>query len=310
MKRVVVAATASMMGCGSVSAPAVDAKLSDSPAVDGTNVDAPAAPRCDPTKPFSSPTILANVNSATDDTTPFVTGDELQLWFASNRPGSQAMDIYMASRTSKTADFGTPALAAGVNTAGFDTRPTLTADGLTIYIQYLASTTGLYKITSATRSSTSVGFGTPAEVTTLSSSTNDDAPFVLPDHSAIYFLSNRTNNAFQIWRATRSGGVFQTPVLADGVDINAAGDDYPTLLPDDRTMYFLSSRTGTVGGNDNWKVTRPTTVQAYGAATNVSELNATDGYYIFSVTADDCVAYIAGPNGSNGTDLFVAKKPL
>lgn len=296
--------------CGSVDSKTQDAKTADSPVgIDTAMPDAPPPPRCDPTKPFGALQVLANVNSPSEDITPYVTPDELQIWFSSNRPGSNGYDIYMATRTSKTADFGTAALVAGVNGAGDETRPILPADGLTMYIQYHANPNAAYKITSATRSSTTTGFGTPSEVTEVTQSgAQDDAQFILPDHSAMYFNSNRSG-AFKIYRSVRTNGHFQTPALADGVDLNAANDDYPVLLPDEKTIYFLSSRTGTVG-TDNFKATRPSTVQAFGAASLVTELNTTEGYYIYSVTADDCIAYVNGPNGNNGNDLFVAKKPL
>jgi len=296
-------------GCGSVDNKTPDAKVVDSPQGFDVLFDGPTAPRCDPTKPFGAPTVLANVNSTANDTYPFITADELQLWFTSTRPGSQGDDIYMASRASKTDDFGPAALIAGVNSAGSETRPTLSADGLTIYIQYLAPAASLYKITSSTRASTSSAFGAPAEVTAITSAGfHDDAEFVLPDHSAIYFNSNRSGT-FLLYRSARVNGTFQAPAPVDGTDISAATNDYPTVTPDEKRIYFLSSRTGGTG-NDNWKATRPNTVQAFGNAVNVTELNTTEDYFLFSVTADDCIAYIHGPNGANGADMFVVKKPL
>jgi hypothetical protein len=297
--------------CGSVdNGKTPDAKVADSPPQQmDAAIDAPPAPRCDPTKPFGAPQVLANVNSSADDGYPFITADELQLWFSSNRPGSQGMDIYMASRSSKTADFGQASLLAGVNTAGSDTRPVLTADGLTIYIQYLGSGATYYKVTSSTRSSTTTAFPTPTEVTSITmNGFHDDAEWVLPDHSAIYFNSNRSGT-FKFYRAARVNGAFQQPALVDGTDINAAQNDYPTVTPDEKTIYFLSDRTGSVG-RDNWKATRASTVQAFGNSAKVTELNVTEDYYLFSVTADDCIAYIHGPNGANGIDMFVVKKPL
>jgi hypothetical protein len=302
--------------CGSVDNKSQDAKVADSKPTDAAvdAVDAPPAPRCDPTKPFGSPTVLANVNSTATDSQPFLTQDELQLWFSSSRSGGQGGDdIYMATRTSKDADFGQPTLVAGVNTAGNDTRPTLTADGLNIYIQYLPTGSGAtYTINGATRSSTSTAFGGPTEVTGIISTSFDDAPFVLPDHSAIYFLSGRDGSA-HIYRAVRnSNGTWQPPALASGVDINSYSNDYPTIVADDKTLYFLSgaARPGGVGGTDNFKTMRTCATQTFPASTNVSELNTTEGYYIYYVTNDDCIAYVAGPNGANGDDMFVAKKPL
>jgi hypothetical protein len=299
--------------CGSVDNKTQDAKTADSKPVDAAvdTVDAPPAPRCDPTKPFGAPTVLANVNSTSTDSQPFLSQDELQLWFSSNRAGGQGGDdIYMATRTSKDADFGQPQTVAGVNTAGNDTRPSLTADGLNIYIQYLPTGSGAtYTINSATRSSTSTAFGGPSEVTAIVSSSFDDAPMVLPDNSAIYFLSGRDGSA-HIYRSVRSNNTWQAPALASGTDLNNSNNDYPTIVANDLTIYFLSSRAGGVAGTDNWKATRASAVQSFGAATNVTELNQSEGYYIYYVTNDDCIAYLAGPNGANGDDMFVAKKPL
>ena len=306
MKRLI--AVGLLAACGSVDNKTPDAKVVDSPGTDTTMVDAPPGPRCDPSKPFGSPQLLPNVNSSSDDSYPFITADELELWFSSTRPGSQGMDIYMASRQSKTDDFGQAALIAGLQTAGSDTRPTLTADKQTIYIQYLASGATYYKITSATRASTSTPFPTPTTDAALMSSVHDTAQWVLPDHSAIYFNSNRTGS-FLIHRAARVNGAWQTPAPVNGTDIASDTNDYPTVTPDEKTMYYLSSRTGGTA-KDNWKTTRPNTVQAFGNSTNVTELNVTEDYFIFSVTADNCIAYLSGPNGANSNDLFVAKKPL
>src|SRR3954469_12632481 len=115
MKRLALVVLA--VGCGDAKGNSADARLTDSREVDtSVMVDAPPAPRCDPTKPFGAVTVIPMVNSTSEDITPVITPDELQLWFSSNRPGSQAYDIYMATRTSKTADFGAAALVAGINT--------------------------------------------------------------------------------------------------------------------------------------------------------------------------------------------------
>jgi hypothetical protein len=305
MKRVLVVGL--IVGCGSVDNKTPDAKLTDSASVDTTMIDGPPGPRCDPTKPFGSPQLLANVNSSVDDSHPFITADELQVWFSSNRPGSNGADIYMASRSSKTDDFGQAALIAGLNSAGSETRPTLTADGLTIYIQFLGMGASFYRITSSTRSSTTAAFPTPTAVS-FSSTVHDAAQFVLPDHSAIYFNTNRTGS-FLLHRSARVNGTFQTPAPVDGTDLAMTTNDYPVVTPDEKVLYFLSDRAGGTA-KDNWKTTRPNTVQAFGNSTNVTELNVTEDYFIFSITADHCIAYVSGPNGANGNDLFVAKKPL
>jgi hypothetical protein len=106
-------------------------------------------------------------------------------------------------------------------------------------------------------------------VTAIVSSSFDDAPMVLPDNSAIYFLSGRDGSA-HIYRSVRSNNTWQAPALASGTDLNNSNNDYPTIVANDLTIYFLSSRAGGVAGTDNWKATRASAVQSFGAATNVT----------------------------------------
>ena len=297
--------------CGDVESKKPDARMPDTPMVqiDAPMIDAPPGPRCDATKPFGTGQLLTAVNSTSEDVLPFLTADELQLWFASNRAGGLgALDIWMASRASVTAAFGTPVLVANVNTSGQDGRPTLTADGLNIYIEYRAlPTTGPYRIRTASRSSTSAGFSTPTEVPILASTVSVVAPYVLGDHSAIYFVSTGTVGSSDVFRAARSGGVFQTPVQENSLS-SVDSEDYPAVAPDDRTIYVTSRRGGMVE-NDIWKSQRPNTVQAYPAPTNVTEINTTGGDTMGWVSADDCVMYLHKTNGANASDLFVYTKP-
>ena len=166
MKRLVLVGLAAI-GCGDVKGNTIDARQADSNARDTLLVDSPPAPRCDPTKPFGSPTVLANVNTTSDEVNPFVTADELQLWFSSNRRAARALTSTWRRARRRRPTSALRRSSPASTPANADTRPTLTADGLTIYIQYLASPNGFYEITSATRASTSVGFGAPTSVAEL-----------------------------------------------------------------------------------------------------------------------------------------------
>jgi Tol biopolymer transport system component len=84
---------------------------------------------------FGSAELVAGVNSASEDGQPNVRSDGLELFFFSNRSGTLGMaDIYAASRQKKQRGWSEPLnLGANVNSAAAETRPSVSADGRTLY---------------------------------------------------------------------------------------------------------------------------------------------------------------------------------
>lgn len=279
--------------CGSVNTPAhLDAAGPDDAAVEDSSVDSPP-PRCDPSKPFGKPAVVVELNSPSDDVQAFLMPDELEVWLTSTRPGGPGnSDIWRATRASTTEPFGAPSLVAGLNSIDIDAHPSLTADGLAIYIEHNANANSSVKIWRAARTSTSVGFGTPTEVTQLSSTATDYNPSILPDESAIYFASNRGGANADIYRSARmGGGAFGPPVLASGTNLNTtAAEENPTVTPDELNIYFSSSRIGS-DRIDIWWASRPSTVQAFGEPVNVTEVNQATNDWPAWISADNCVLY-------------------
>ena len=76
---------------------------------------------------FSAPQNLgANINTTATEGCPFISPDNLSLFFASDRPGTLGLaDIYVSTRTSVNAPWGTPVnLGAIVNTLSSEVFPT------------------------------------------------------------------------------------------------------------------------------------------------------------------------------------------
>jgi Tol biopolymer transport system component len=272
--------------------------------------DTVTSARCDRTKPFGAPVAITELNTTADDYTASLSPDELTIYFSSARPGGAgATDMYSATRTSSSTPFGAPTRIEGVNTTGHDNRPSLPADGLTLYTEVNGGTLE-WNIASATRTTPASAFSAPTPVATLSSPSLDIAPFVLPDHSAIYFSSARSGDS-EIYRASRSGGVFATPALVAGVNLpGTSQEDYPALTPDELVIYLASDRTGSAGA-DIWRASRPSTTEPFSAPVNVAALNTagleTPGW----VSADDCMLYFARSTAAGTNyDLFVATRPL
>ncbi len=154
---------------------------------------------------FGAPAELDHVNSpkVTDtDEEPFLTADQQELWFASNRAGGLGeFDIYRAEWNGTS--FGNPAAMITLNAAASDYYPTLSADKLTIY---LSSTRpggkGGYDIWTSHRSTTSAAFPAPTIVAELNSSAFEYVGWLSPDNCRIYFSSDRAGT-FDIYVASR-----------------------------------------------------------------------------------------------------------
>jgi hypothetical protein len=315
-----------LCACGEVKDPnkLPDAPLSDS-AVDGEidapDIDAPP-PRCDPAKPFGAPRPIPELTTSTttaSDVAPWLTADERTIYFASNRPGGVGgYDIYLATRADPTAAWDVPSLAAGVNTAGQETQPSLTGDGLTMYavIEPVGGPAANPQIAVATRGAVSGSFSALGAVTVLNDADVDSSPRVLADHSALYMVSRRGGaNNIQIYRVARTGGAFGTPTLVVGTMLDVF-DDHASiaLTPDELTLYFGSTRSGGLGVADVWVATRASLAVGFGMPTAVTELNGTNNDLPYWISADNCIAYLTkqsmAPTGAPIVRMYRAEKPL
>jgi hypothetical protein len=102
------------------------------------------AERATPTSPFGAPKLLGGgVQSPMDDTSPGLSKDELEMFFASERTGGVGgYDIYRATRSDRTAAFDTIETLPALNSPMDDTGPELTADGSTLYYNYNTNRNG------------------------------------------------------------------------------------------------------------------------------------------------------------------------
>jgi Tol biopolymer transport system component len=291
-----------------------DSAIADGPDIDAPDIDAPP-PRCDPAKPFGTPVAVTELNSGSDEVTPYLSEDERVITFASSRTGGLGQtDAYTASRAAPTGPFGTVTAVPGVNTATYENRPMITNDGLRMYFE--TNTTGQaadWNNSVATRGSTSANFGGWTAIPQINTNTTDSAPYILPDDSAIYFMSTRgTGGAQELWRSAHQGGNWTTPALVPGTDLNDSSFDYPVVTPNELVLYFSSSRAGGAGGRDIWMATRNSTAVAFGAPINIAALNTASPESTGWVSADNCVIYFVRNIGAAASNwqIMRAEKPL
>jgi hypothetical protein len=291
-------ALASAAACGSVSG-APDATIPDA-SPDAT------LPRCNPTAAFGTPVKVSELDTTDSDEGARLSPDELTVYFSSTRPGGVGgWDIYTATRASRTATWGTPSLLAGVNTGGLERRPTVTADGLTLYALVGASPN--YALAMATRPSTSASFGALATITSLDSPANDQTPYVLPSGAALYYDSNASGN-YLLYRAARNGTGFDTPQVVTGTNLETADQSDVAITPDELTLYFSSNRSG-AGTNTIFEATRTSVANGFGDPVALG-LDPTGRQLDMAswISSDNCVLYVTTITTAGDYDIYTATR--
>jgi Tol biopolymer transport system component len=137
---------------------------------------------------------LNALNAGKNDLSPFLVGEGLALYFASERPGSSSLDIYRATRSAPNAAFGAPAKVDGVN-AGAEMYPVPSADELTLFFASKRGGTAGFDIFVATRAAADVPFDAPALVAEVSSDADDFPGSISADGCELYFSSSRAGGA-------------------------------------------------------------------------------------------------------------------
>ncbi len=199
-----------------------------------------------------------------------LSSDDLELYFASDRPGGHgSYDLWVSRRPTRFDSWGPPEnLGAAVNTSAADLSPWITADGLELY--FASSRPGGYgnhDIWVARRPTIEDNWGTPENLgPVVNSAAFDSLPCLSPGGLVLLF-SDYPETSHSI----RPGGLGQTdmwmsrrksildpwePPVNLGRPLNSgARDCQPRLSPDADFLYFSSMRGGAPSGGFNiWQV--------------------------------------------------------
>jgi Tol biopolymer transport system component len=283
---------------------AADASKSDAPK------DAAVAPTCDVTAPFAPPVVLDSVNTASIESAPVLTEDELAIYFYSDRPGGMgSSDLYVARRASAAVPFGAATLLASLGSPAGESDPTVTRDEKRII--FASSRTGPYKLMVAERPTTLADFGAPALLADVNAGNGTDSNSFLTASNELWFASSRSGGAggYDLYRAQPSGAGFLSP--APVAELASAFDEAaPVLSKDGLTLYFASTRDGggARGGFDVWVARRPAPTSPFGVPTNVAELNTAGFDRPGWLSPDGCRLYFGSDRGGPNTDIYVASR--
>ena len=205
------------------------------------------------------------INTTDNEMVPAFSRDGHLMFFASNRPGSLGVDIWVSRREQTHDDFAwQPAenLGAGVNAAGQDEGPSY-FENEEVGVPQLYFSGGMNRPGGAgiyvSEQAADGSFGPAVRV--LVSLGVTQRPSIRHDGLEIFFVSNRPGsiaNSQDLWVATRET-VFDawsepinlgSPVNTELVDVQ------PYISSDRETLFFASTRPGTLGSADIYMSTR------------------------------------------------------
>ncbi len=196
--------------------------------------------------PFGAPTPITELDSSGTEAGPCVRIDELEIFFYSTRAGGTgSIDIWRATRASKTALWGTPVPVSELNTSGAEGGMSLTADGLTIYY---GSNSDIW---TATRPNWSSPFANPQPVTELNTSGFDREPHISPDRLTIFYTRTGATGSNDTFMATRLSPTAPFSNIVEVFALNStAADTSPAFAIYADEIFFTSTRTGGPGSYD------------------------------------------------------------
>jgi len=221
------------------------------------------------------------VNSTSSEMAPTLTGDDLTMYFVSNRTGGQGgYDIWMATRLDVKSPWMTATNVTSLNSTATEDYIDVRDDDLEMFISSSRpGGLGLNDIWVSSRASTTAPWGTLVNIAGANTASSEDDPSVTADGLELYFVSpaHGGQGAGSIFRLTRSSiktSWSTTPQYVSELD-STSQDHSPSISPDGLTMLWSSTRPGGTGSSDYYIATRPDRNSKFTNIQEAKELNST-----------------------------------
>ena len=272
------------------------------------------------------------INTEFPDQGPYVSKDELTLYFASQRPapeGFGANDIYVSTRKDKDDSWGPGVnLGTGINTSGTESTPALSRDEKLLYFASNghpgASGLDIWVSTRLDKSDP-LGWGPPVKlVGGVNSAANDLGPAPFYDRKTktftMYFYAIRLGGSGcrDIYRSTQAANGEFGPAI-HVTELNTPGEDeQPAIRRDGLEIFFGSNRpmgapcqgAGNPGG-ELYVSMRASTSDAWSVPVNLRmpiNTPGAEGRPALSFDGRSLYFFSDGHGGEGSTDLFVSTR--
>lgn len=200
-----------------------------------------AATRPSLSAPWSTPVRIAELSTPGFETTPEIAGDGLSITFASDGLGGRGgLDIFLATRPSRTAAWGAPVEIDALDSATVDGAAYLTPDGTTAVLGTDRKANTDHDLYWSVRASASDPWPTPVELAALDSPAADWSPMLSADQQTLLFVSYRSGGG-DLYTSEREGDTFAAPTVIEEL-VSPQSDADPWLSPDGSMLVFSSDR--------------------------------------------------------------------
>jgi outer membrane protein OmpA-like peptidoglycan-associated protein len=216
---------------------------------------------------------LSNINSIGNEGAPSLSADGNIMFFAScsnefgdygaeGRKGFGSCDIFYAQKVN--GKWTKPRNAGpAINTANWETQPSFSSDGKTLYFIRGIMSRGMVKQQDIYTSVIGEDgkFSIPVKLNdNINTSFKEESPFIHPDNQTLYFCSEGHPGfgALDIFVSKRQANGEWGPAVNLGYPINSVADDNSLLVsPDGNIAYISSERKGGFGGLDVYQFEMP-----------------------------------------------------
>jgi len=264
----------------------------DTPTTDGPVVDADPP---DITVGVVTP-IGALAMDGSSDKDPVLTADRLEIFFSSDRAGGDgSSDIWRSVRDAPDDAWSAPTPVAELNTAGSETAPTLSGDGLVI----MFSRDG--DIFVSTRLGIDRPWAAPSTQAEINSGGFDGCPSLTPNALTIAFCSERRGGTRDLHTATRASRTEGFGTVNYLRTVSSSGSEQSPFVgvTGELRLLLASDRGGGSGGNDIYESVRADVGAAWGDPTLVPGVNGSGNDEDPWSADDGALLYFASDRGGD-----------
>ena len=214
--------------------------------------------------------------------------------------------------------FGTPMnLGPGINSAAIDAAPSVSADGLSLFLASMRpGGLGGFDLWVATRATTDDDWGVPVNLgPTVNTSSVDTTPSISSNGLSLYFESMRPGGygSYDIYVATRPtrDDDWSAPVKLGPPVNTSSGEGFQSISADGLELYFWSDRPGGYSGDEIWVTKRETKDGTWSEPVNLGPpVNSPSLEAAPNISSDGLMLLFQSnrPGGYGGGDIWVTRR--